>query len=66
MVLDPTDLGVTIVVAPGQCFAVFYLPPTQITCLLSKASTVIKSLMGAVIKDKRWHCKPCLESTKHA
>ncbi len=39
VVLDPDYSGATIVVAPGQMPGDFLPSPTQIACLISKAST---------------------------
>ena len=35
MVIDPTDLGATIVVAQALCLTIFNLSSTQITCLFT-------------------------------
>ena len=44
VVIDPTDLGATIVVAQALCLTIFNLSPTQKTCLftdVNKASVCV-------------------------
>ena len=61
--LDPTNLGATIAVAPGQMPSNFLPSPTQIACLLSEANTMDRLGRGVFLGSEQGETN-CLIRTK--
>ena len=56
VVIDPTDLGATIVVAQALCLTIFNLCPTQNTCPITDGNKAYgESLVTNITKFSRRH-----------